>query len=99
MLEDRIGCWLASIGLNPYVFFIIILVVCFFILAWLIYSELKKMREHKTVRDVWNSMNKEQKLVVCYLIEQAKESMDYKVSKPKPVVYPPDCFYDQEKDK
>lgn len=74
MWEDRLGCWLAGIGIDPYTFFVIVLLICMVILCTVAYSI-------------------------------GRDSVRREVPKPQPkpeskvVVYPPDCFYDQEKDK
>ena len=74
MWEDRLGCWLAGIGIDPYTFFTIVLLVCITALCVLAYSIGKDSVQKETPKS------------------QPKPE-------PKVIVYPPDCFYDQEKDK
>lgn len=74
MWEDRIGCWLAGLGIDPYTFFTVVLLICMVALC-----------------------------IDAYLIGKDAGRKEMKKSQPKPqpkkIVYPPDCFYDQEKDK
>lgn len=74
MWEDRIGCWLAGLGIDPFTFFTIVWIICTILLCVNSYAIGKDDgRKEKTE-------------------SEAKPQ-------PKTIVYPPDCFYDQEKDK
>lgn len=74
MWEDRIGCWLAELGIHPYVFFTIVII-----------------------------LGIEALCLGVYMILKDSSQMEKPKLEPKPepqvTVYPPDCFYDQEKDK